>query len=87
MPDEIKMSEQALSLKPGIYEHYSGKKYDLVGVAHHSETLEEVVVYRARYGEKLIWVRPLGMFLETVEHEGVIKPRFRYIGDDNNESR
>ncbi|MCX6726910.1 MAG: DUF1653 domain-containing protein [Candidatus Shapirobacteria bacterium] len=63
----------------GEYEHYSGKRYDLIGVAHHSEDLNELVVYRAKYGENLLWVRPLEMFLENVEIDGVVKPRFKLV--------
>jgi len=87
MPEEVGMSEQALSLMLGVYEHYKGNRYRVEGVAHHSEDLTELVVYRALYGEGRLWARPLEMFFETVEYEGVIKPRFRYIGNDNNESR
>lgn len=63
----------------GKYEHYKGKPYRVLAVAKHSETLEEMVVYQQEYGEKGVWVRPLGMFLETVEADGNIVPRFRYI--------
>ena len=63
----------------GKYEHYKGKPYRVLAVAKHSETLEEMVVYQQLYEEKGVWVRPLGMFLETVEVEGKIIPRFRYI--------
>lgn len=83
MPEEIKLSEKALSLKPGVYEHYKGNKYRVMGVAHHSEDLSELVVYQALYGDHLIWVRPLFMFFETVEWEGETKPRFRYLGEDD----
>lgn len=69
----------AKKLKLGIYEHYSGKQYDIIGVARHSETLENMVVYQARYGENEIWVRPYDMFLETVEIEGNKILRFRLI--------
>lgn len=64
---------------PGEYEHYKGKRYTVLGVARHSETLDEVVVYRAEYGEQGLWVRPLGMFLETVEVGGRRVPRFRLV--------
>ena len=60
----------------GKYEHYKGKPYRVLAVAKHSETLEEMVVYQQLYGEEGVWVRPLGMFLETVEVEGKIIPRF-----------
>lgn len=79
------LSPEARALKPGIYEHFKGNRYEVIGVARHSETLEEVVVYRALYGDHSLWVRPIAMFLETVEHDGKIMPRFRYIGEVNNE--
>ncbi|WMI81507.1 DUF1653 domain-containing protein [Anaerotignum sp. MB30-C6] len=63
----------------GVYEHYKGKKYCVVGLARHSETVEEMVVYRQLYGEFGLWVRPKDMFLETVEVEGKVIPRFRLL--------
>ena len=63
----------------GKYEHYKGKRYEVIGVAKHSETLEELVVYRALYDEHCLWVRPLKMFLETVEIESKKIPRFKFI--------
>jgi cyclomaltodextrinase len=69
-------------LKPGKYKHYKGKFYEVIGVSRHSETLEELVVYKALYqneGENL-WVRPLKMFTEEVEIEGKKMPRFEYLG-------
>lgn len=77
---EIKLSSKAKSVKVGLYEHYKGKKYQVLGVAVHSETLKELVIYQATYGEKLVWVRPLKMFLEKVEINGERKPRFIYLG-------
>ena len=70
--------------KPGIYEHYKGKRYEVIGVAHHSETLEELVVYRALYeipefGINSLWVRPKKMFMENVMVDGKTVPRFRPI--------
>ncbi len=67
------------SLKLGFYEHYRGKRYEVFGVGKHSETLEEFVVYRALYGDRDIWIRPLEMFMEEVEIDGAKKPRFRYL--------
>jgi hypothetical protein len=70
-------------IKPGKYKHYKGKLYEVLGTARHSETLEELVVYKALYqpeGENL-WVRPLKMFLEEVEVDGIKKPRFEFLGD------
>ena len=71
-----------MTLKTGKYKHYKGKEYEVVGIARHSETLEELVVYKALYqneGENL-WVRPLKMFLEEVEIEGKKIPRFEFLG-------
>ncbi len=68
-------------LQPGRYRHYKGNDYEVVGVAKHSETEEEVVVYRALYGEKGLWVRPLVMFLETVVIEGRPQPRFQFVAE------
>ena len=64
----------------GTYEHYKGKRYEVLSVARHSETLEELVVYRALYGDHGMWVRPLGMFTEEVEKNGQRFPRFKFIG-------
>ncbi|WP_111980409.1 DUF1653 domain-containing protein [Algibacillus agarilyticus] len=68
-------------MKAGIYKHYKGALYQVIDVAKHSETEEEVVVYRALYGEFGLWVRPLSMFNETIEKEGVTRLRFAYIAD------
>lgn len=64
-------------LKLGEYEHYKGKRYKVIGIARHSETLEELVVYQALYGEYGLWVRPLKMFTERVDINGEEVPRFR----------
>lgn len=64
----------------GLYEHYKGFRYKVLSIARHSETLEELVVYQALYGEKGIWVRPLEMFLENVNVNGKLQPRFKLIG-------
>ena len=63
-------------LKPGIYRHFKGNLYELIGVAKHSETLEEMVVYRAMYGEKGLWVRPAGMWNEEITRDGKTVRRF-----------
>jgi hypothetical protein len=65
---------------PGRYRHYKGKDYLVLGVARHSETEEELVVYRPDYGDRGLWVRPLTMFVETVEKDGQQVPRFAYVG-------
>jgi len=70
-------------IRTGRYRHYkTGNEYEVVGVARHSETLEEVVVYRARYGEGGLWVRPLGMFTERMDVGGRGVVRFEYVGDE-----
>lgn len=66
-------------MKPGIYRHYKGNEYEVIGVAKHSETLEDYVVYRALYGEGGLWVRPLQMFEEQVTVDGKMVPRFAYV--------
>ena len=71
-------------IKPGRYRHYKGKEYEVIGTAHHSETLEELVVYRAMYdspdfGYAALWVRPAAMFVETVTVDGRQMPRFQYM--------
>ena len=68
-------------IKPGRYRHFKGNEYRVVGVARHSETLEEMVVYIPLYGEGGLWVRPAGMFQETIEREGKTVKRFTYIGE------
>ena len=70
-----------MELKKGKYRHFKGKEYELLEIATHSETLEQMVVYRALYGDRGIWVRPAGMWSETVEKDGYIGPHFQYIGD------
>ncbi len=72
-------------MKPGLYQHFKGGRYRVLGIAHHSETLEPLVVYQALYespdfGKDSLWVRPLDMFQEEVEVEGRKLPRFKYIG-------
>jgi hypothetical protein len=69
-------------LKPGRYRHYKGKDYIVLGVARHSETEEKVVVYRQDYGDRGLWVRPRGMFEETVILDGQAVPRFAYVGPE-----
>lgn len=73
-------------LKKGIYKHYKGKYYEVLGVAKHTERIEELVVYRALYGEFELWVRPLEMFLEEVEVEGVKRARFEFISEESGEA-
>lgn len=66
-------------VKPGRYRHYKGGEYTVLGVARHSETEESLVVYRPEYGERALWVRPLSMFVETVETREGRVPRFSLI--------
>ena len=70
-----------MALKIGRYRHYKGNEYEVIGVAKHSEDETELVVYRPLYGAKDLWVRPLAMFIETVEVEGLDTPRFKYLGN------
>lgn len=61
---------------PGLYRHYKGMLYEVVGTVRHSESLEPMTLYRALYGEKGLWVRPAAMFNEEVVIDGVRQPRF-----------
>ena len=69
-----------MQIQLGKYRHFKGKEYEVVGMAKHSETLEEMVVYRALYGEGGLWVRPASMWNEEVEKEGKRYKRFTFIG-------
>jgi hypothetical protein len=71
-------------LKLGIYQHYKGKRYEVIGTAIHSETEEVLVVYKmlysdGKYPEGTLWVRPKEMFMESVETEGLTIPRFKLV--------
>ena len=66
-------------LRLGKYKHYKGKRYEVIGIAKHSETLEKLIVYHALYGENDLWVRPLRIFLESVEIKGKKVPRFKFL--------
>lgn len=79
------LSKEAQNLKLGEYKHYKGNRYKVLGVARHSETLEELVIYQKLYGDHGFWVRPLGMFLETVTQEGKRVPRFQKISGAHDE--
>ncbi len=68
-----------MSIKPGIYKHYKNNLYQVIGVARHSETEEEHVVYRPLYGDRGLWIRPLAMFDETIEIEGRQVKRFAFV--------
>ena len=73
-------------VQAGLYRHYKGNTYQVIGIAKHSETEEDLVVYRALYGECGQWVRPLAMFGEKIEIEGKFVPRFELIQQGNGES-
>ncbi len=68
------------NIKPGRYRHFKGKEYEVLFTARHSETGEDMVVYRALYDEGSLWVRPARMWNEAVEQDGITQPRFRYLG-------
>lgn len=68
-----------MPITPGRYRHYKGTEYEVLGVARHSETDEEFVVYRAMYGERGLWIRPAAMFVETVVVDGCVRPRFELV--------
>lgn len=72
-----------MEIKPGIYEHYKGEKYRVLGVAKHSETLEDLVIYEALYDNKMskLWARPAEMFTDEVEINGQKIPRFKFISE------
>ena len=72
---------QITSIPIGLYEHFKGKQYRVLHIAKHSETEEAYVVYQQMYGNKEIWIRPLSMFIETIDKNGEKIPRFKYIGE------
>ncbi|MDG2018588.1 MAG: DUF1653 domain-containing protein [Porticoccaceae bacterium] len=68
-----------VSIIQGIYTHFKGNKYQVLGVAKHSEGEDDMVVYRPLYGDHELWVRPLKMFQESVEVDGIMRPRFKFL--------
>jgi hypothetical protein len=76
----FKVSSAMTTVLPGRYRHYKGQEYSVLGVARHSETEEELVVYRQEYGDRDWWVRPKQMFLEIVVLDGREVPRFQFLG-------
>ena len=68
-----------LRTPPGLYRHYKGRLYEVLDTVRHSETLEPMTLYRALYGARGLWVRPAAMFLETLEVDGVLRPRFEPV--------
>ena len=75
-----------IETRPGIYRHYKGLMYEVLGTARHSETLEPMTLYRALYGERGLWVRPAAMFSEEMVIDGVRQPRFTWISEPNHPS-
>lgn len=67
-------------LPTGRYRHYKGGEYEVIGTVRHSETLEPLVLYRALYGARGLWVRPAAMFQEEVMIDGLLQPRFQHLG-------
>ncbi|MCM2679656.1 DUF1653 domain-containing protein [Echinimonas agarilytica] len=67
------------SISSGIYQHYKGSRYEVIDVVRHSETEEYLVLYKPLYGEQKLWVRPFDMFVESVEVNGEMKPRFAFL--------
>ena len=70
-----------MDIQPGRYRHFKGGEYEVLGVARHSETGEELVVYRALYGQRGLWVRPAATWREHVKREGYSGPRFIFMED------
>ena len=75
------MTQSESIVRPGRYRHYKNRDYIVIGVAKHSETNEELLVYRTDYGDFSLWVRPKSMFTEHVLIDAQMAPRFRYIGE------
>jgi cyclomaltodextrinase len=67
-------------IKPGRYRHFKGNEYEVIGIVRHSESMQELVLYRALYGDGGLWVRPADMFCGSIERDGKRMPRFEYIG-------
>lgn len=68
-----------MKIKLGKYKHFKGNEYEVIALAKHSETLEDMVVYKALYGERGIWVRPASMWNDTIEKDGEKVKRFTYM--------
>lgn len=71
-----------MTISKGIYQHFKGKRYQVIDIARHSETGEQYVIYRALYGDEGLWIRPLAMFLETIERDGKTLLRFERVQAD-----
>ncbi len=78
------MENESSKLKLGRYRHYKGNEYNVIAIAKHSETLEDLVIYEALYDNKVakIWARPLKMFTEKIEKDGNFINRFEFIGEE-----
>ena len=70
-----------MEIRPGRYRHFKGGEYEVIGMARHSETMEELVVYRALYGERGLWERPAAMWQEMVERDGKRFQRFTFLDE------
>ena len=81
-PATLSFEEAAAAIRPGRYRHFKGRNYEVLFLARHSETEEPMVVYRALYGERGLWVRPASMWLETLEREGRRFRRFTPIPEE-----
>lgn len=75
-----------MEIIPGIYRHFKGNEYEVLLLATHSETREQMVVYRALYGERGIWVRPASMWTEHVERDGYSGPRFYPVAKEGEDA-
>ncbi len=71
-----------MEIQTGRYRHYKGREYIVIGIARHSETEEELVVYRPDYGERSLWVRPRMMFEELIEVDGQLRARFEFLSPE-----
>jgi len=69
-----------ITIPLGIYRHYKGNQYEVIGFARHSETLEDMVIYRALYSEGGVWVRPASMWEDLIEVNGKVVKRFEFVG-------
>lgn len=79
--DSAEVLPPLIVTKAGFYRHYKGGEYEVVGTVRHSEDLQPMTLYRALYGEHGLWVRPAAMFNETAVFNGVLQPRFTYLGE------
>ncbi len=68
-------------ISPGLYKHYKGNLYQVLGISRHSETLEEMIIYQALYGDYALWVRPKALFMDKVLVDATLVPRFEFIAN------